>query len=237
MDGKDRLKELRVNSGYTVRAFALLMDISTATVFGYESGQKSIISMPVYRAVEMFDALHASLCDFLHEYYDLENPLCEGKMRSTPEDVEALLCEIKKLENRIHKNLERKKIEPSMAEKLFGMLSQAKKGNAPVADRYEKCVRTVSYAIRKTLKPIDASLPKANQLIIDGLYRKDITYDILGQMCGINTNQMRHSMQSPEGVWRMHVGHVYRICYLLELDFEEIFSVQNCKRDTAGIYR
>lgn len=231
MDGKDKLKELRVNSGYTIRAFALLMDMSPAVVFGYESGQKSITSIPVYRAVEMFDLFHVSLYDFLHEHYDLEAPLCGEIVKDTPNDAKVLLYEINKLEKRIHKNFERKKIEPDMAAELFSMLSLARENpnDDPPVDVYEKYVCPVSYLIKKTLKPINPSLPEANQLIIDGLYRKDLSYDLLAQMCGVNYDHVRKSIQKMEGVWHMHVGLVYRICYLLGLQFEEIFSIQNCK--------
>lgn len=234
MEGKDRFKEMRVNSGYSIRTFASLVGVSTSAVLGYESGKKHITSIPVYRAVVIFDAFHASLRDFLHDYYELETAIGERNLECIPNDPPALEHEIKKLKDRIYKRVERNTIDPSSAAELLERLSAAKAkvsekdADFYAGDIYREYLCPVSYQLNLLIKPIDASLPEANRAIIDALYRKDIAYDTFGSLCGVASEQLRQSIQQPYGVWKMHVGLVYRICYLLDLDFEGLFSIKSC---------
>lgn len=219
MTDYEKFKALRCNAGYTVRGYASSANISTCALVRYENGSKLITSISLEHIVKMFDLLHASLCDFMRDYYDFEKDIASKVEDATQNSTEipfSKLCE--QLEGRIYQNHRRKRITDAQAQMLLNRLEKIR----TTGDK--EMVNSVIAELRFMLKPIPKDIPLVNRMLLEQIYRNNITFPELAALCDVSAEQLRKSINSPDGVYKMHVGTVYKMCLILSVSFEDLLN-------------
>lgn len=215
----EKFKALRCNAGYTVRGFASDANISTCVLVKYENGLKFITSISLERIVKMFVLLHASLPDFIADCYDFEREIAskmDAFMQSKKEVSFSKACE--QLEARIYQNHRRKRISDSQEQNLLNSLEKAR-------NRGDKeMINSIISDLRFILKPIPQDLPLVNQMLLEQMHRRNFTFPELAALCDVSSEQLRKSINSADGVYKMHVGTVYKICLILSIPFDKLIG-------------
>ena len=72
MTGNEFIKNCRLQKGYSVRQFGKMADITPRMVSYYESGEKLLEHLPVYKCITMFRLLDIPVEEFFQKYYSID---------------------------------------------------------------------------------------------------------------------------------------------------------------------
>lgn len=234
LKGYEAFKNARENAGYSYREFAGIADISLSLLVYYENGQKSLLGMPVKKAIEVFEILNISLHDFYMAYYSkelgVENVIAQWKKDNPREYSVKKLYQ--RLKNRIFKLRERERITPDMHERLYANLQAVFKvlegESSYISDKiYEEYIWDLEYQIGKCLED---NLPEEEQMkneaavrINDCILRSDFSYKDLATFIGITNRRLSNCKNTESGYDDMKVENAMRICNVFSVRFEDIF--------------
>ena len=232
--GYEAFKRARENTGYSYREFAGIADISLSLLVYYENGNKSLLAMPVKKAIEVFDILNISIHDFYMTYYKKELDMSDAKRQWQMDNPREY--SIKKLSQRlkirIFKLKERNRITQGMYDALlanmhttFGLLEP---GRETISDEfYEEHILNIECQIGKCL---EKNLPEEEQIknesakrINDCILRTDYSYKDLATLIGITNRRLSNCKNSEKGYDDMKIENAMKICNVLSVRFEDIF--------------
>lgn len=234
LKGYIAFKNARENAGYSYREFAGIADISLSLLVYYENGQKSLLGMPVKKAIEVFEILDISLQDFYSTYFSKELDVTDALIQWKNENLREY--SVKKLylrfKNRILKLKERERITPDMYESLFTEVQAVFKllesdGLYISDEHYEEHILELEYLIGKCL---ENNLPEEEQLkneaairINDCILRSDYSYKDLAAFIGITNRRLSNCKNAENGYDDMKIENALKICNVFSVRFEEIF--------------
>ena len=232
MNGQEALKYYRKLKGYSILQLAMMLELSARSITYYESGESPITSMPVSKAVEMFKLLDVNIEDFFDKYYPYKKDI-DGKIQIWREKHPRIL-EVKVLKKRIYLRLakikERNNIPTTQLERLYSLFNKTFDELAMEMDEegyivdnvYESMVIPLMYNIKVEMQkmPKDFTCKKILEAIIKTEYS---VKDIAG-FCNITHQHLAWCVKGKNDIRKMHIGIVLELCYVLKLDFMEVFT-------------
>lgn len=237
MTGNEFLKLRREKCGYSIRKFADDIDISSRTVSYYESGEKKINAISINKCICMFGRLDISVCDFFDLYYPYKQSIDEKKMRWIEQNpcIYNFGLLKKRLYLRIAQIKKRKRLRETELEEISALYdaffknpscSYSDKDDISTED-YEKNIRPIYYKIKVGMNGLPSD--GIGRAIIDALYKTDFSLSDVAAMCEITKQHLNLCISGNFNFGAMHVYTALKLCYLLELDFEEIFVKKSIK--------
>lgn len=232
--GYEAFKSAREKTGYSYREFAGMADISLSLLVYYEKGQKSLLGMPVKKAIEVFEILNISLQDFYMTYYfkelDVSDSLIQWK-KDNPREYSVKKLH-QRLKNRIFKLRERERITLDMYEGLFASLETTFKvleadGTFISDELYKEYILELQYQIGKCL---EENLPEEEQMknqvaieINNLILRSDYSYKDLAAFIGITNRRLSNCKNAENGYDDMKIENALKICNVFSVRFEDLF--------------
>lgn len=231
MNGYEAFKKYREESGLSVRNFAAEMGIAPRSVSYYESGHLSCTQMPVYKAIKIFDFFGVSIEEFYDEYYpykqELDKKIQEWK-RNNPRELNYEIVK-NRLYHRLAKIKQRQSIPTDKLEVIYDMYNSMFNQKIIQTDEagnmtdlaYEKYVLPIFYEIRKgtSIQPED----RTSQVILDAFLRKAYLDKDLCSFCDVSKRLLSNLMNGGYDFNKVHIIAVLKLCYVLDLKFEEVF--------------
>ena len=232
MTGNEFLKQSRVNKGYSVRQFGKMADITPRMVTYYESGEKLVIHLPVYKCLTMFRLLDISVEKFFCEYYFLNKEVDAAVKQWNKEHPKELdfatlkkriyyrLAQIKKRESISGKNLE-------YIYDLYDIFflqnhNNYRAGQDISLSDYQNYIIPIFYQIKISMNALPDE--RISRIILDTLYHTDYTVSDLCFFCGITIQRLNDYLNNKRDFSGIHVDTAIKICYVLNLNFDEIFG-------------
>lgn len=226
------IKEQREATGLTVKEFCEKVNISIGAFVEYQNGTKSLLCLPLGKAVRIFSVIDIEIEKFYDKYFPelrqeiaqklakwhVEHPaelnldklkrryrarIAKAKERKFLPDIEidGLLCDYKDT----FKELE-------MCVNDRGMISMA---------LYEERILSLSYAMKQKIEGGEIK-NAVSKLINDAILKSEMTYADLGGIAGVTPRRLTMCKTSPEGYSSMKIGSVLKICYALNVPFDNI---------------
>ena len=232
MNGQEALKHYRKLKGYSILQLALMLELSTRSISYYESGESPITSMPVSKAVEMFKLLDVNIENFFDEYYPYKKDV-DGKIQLWREKHPRTL-EVKVLKKRMYLRLakikERNNISTTRLEllysdfnKTFDELVVEMDESGYITDTvYERVVIPLMYNVKVEMQktPKDFICKR----ILEGVLKTEYSVKDIAGFCNITHQHLAWCMKGKNDIRKMHIGIVLELCYVLNLDFTEVFT-------------
>lgn len=237
MTGNEAFKQMRIDAGYTYRAFAAQAGIPLSLLYGYESGSKEICSIPVAKAIRIFSLSGKNMTAFYLENYDLKQEVLQNieiwKQKHPPElHIEKLM---KQLKNRIAKLKGRGRLTEDAAARfnqrcndiVEDLTDDVSEDGCISEERYEQHVIPLMADIKTEMFCDPGILPTENKLVIDAMYQKNWGYSGLAEICGLSRQHLKYCLCGKGDLFSMHIGTALKLCIALELPFEKVFRLSN----------
>ena len=234
MTANEAFRQLRINSGYTYRAFAVQAGIPLSLLYGYESGGKEISSIPVAKAVRIFSLCGKSVVAFYLENYNLQQEVLQNMEKWNREHPAELHLDrlMTQLKNRIAKSRERKRLTEETALQLNkesnnikGRLKDIITEDGCISEKdYEQYVTPLMANIRAEMFCAPDNLPIENRLIIDAKHKKNWGYSDLAEICGLSSHHLKYCLTGNGNLYSMHIGTALKLCIALGLEFPKVFK-------------
>lgn len=231
MNGNEYFRAKIEESGYSIRQFAKMVEVSPRTVSYYESGEKPLGSVPVNKSVAMANLLNYSLVGFFDEYYPYKGGIDAAvKEWSEKNPIDYNYASVKKrIYLRLAQIKTRNRLEPGLLEELFGLYKGFFTG--PGAKRevisaidYEKYIQPIYYKIRVGMHGLpDDHIGGA---IADALYRSPYSSADVAKFCNITGEHLNCCMKGKYDFRLIHIDTALKLCYLLGLGFEDTFVME-----------
>lgn len=231
MTGNEFLKMKREECGYSVRKFAVDIGVSPRTISYHESGEKRIGSISLNKCICMFRRLDIPVCEFFDLYYPYKHSIDEKKKQWAEQNLRTYNFGLlkKRLYLRLAQIKKRKRLgEKELEEILVLFEAFFKDPQCPYSDGddispfdYEKYVRPIYYKIKIGMNGLPSD--EIGRTIIDALYKTDFSISDVAAICDITKQHLNLCINGNFDFGAMHVYTALKLCYLLELDFEEIF--------------
>jgi len=231
MAGYEEFKQLRQNTGCTVRSFAELTKISSRSLTNYENGSLQLIAMPVEKSIRIFHCLNQDIPEFYYRNYPLKEEVDEQLaiwQIMNPQTFNFMDIRIK-LFNRLNKIRERHTIDESILSRIitdYNLIVEEmetkvqENGNFKPED-YERYVKPILYRIRWGND--EPNQEGFGNCINDKLYMTDFTYKDIASFIGITSEHLKHSVYGKYDYNKMHIGVALKLCYVLNVSFQELF--------------
>ena len=230
MEGYEAFRKLREEKGISIREFAALTDIAPRTITYYGNGQIDLSKITVIKAYRIFLILECSVTEFYDKYFPYKEEILRKKQlwcETNKRDYDYMVLK-KRVYARIAKLKEREKITINQFEELkqdyhqvFAVL-ETKLVNGMIDDTlYEE------YLVPLLFKIKSKSAVKANNAIaqrfLEALYKTDYKIKDLAHFCELAEKKCIAYLNGVYNFEDMHVITALKLCYVLELDFEEVF--------------
>lgn len=229
------IKQQREASGLTVEELCEKVNISTGAFVEYQNGKKSLLSLPFEKALRFFPAIDIEIDKFYDEYFPELRQETEKEMVKWREEhpVELNLGKLKRRYRAwIAKVKERRALSEAEIEfllhrfkKTFNELEPCANENGMISEiLYKDKILPLSYVIKQKLESGKIKNDVSN-LINDAVLKNEITYMELGEIVGVTPRRLTMCKTSLEGYSCMKMGSLLKICYALNVPFE---NVQSC---------
>lgn len=241
MTGNEFLKLRREECGYSIRKFADDIDVSPRTISYYESGEKRISAMSLNKCIYMFGRLGISICEFFDLYYPYKQSIDAEKERWTEQNPRIYNYGL--LKKRLYLRMAQIKRRGRLREKELEEISALydsffKNPSCPYSDGddispadYEKYIRPIYYKIKAGMNGLPSG--GTGRIITDALYKTDFSISDAAAICEITKQHLNMCINGNFDFGAMHVYTALKICYLLELDFEDIFVKKSIKSERS----
>ncbi|MGO4970499.1 helix-turn-helix domain-containing protein [[Clostridium] aminophilum] len=232
MTGYEYLKEKRKEKQYSVRGFAALCDISPRTITYYESGEKSISSISLSKALRYFDLLGIDLESFFKTYYpSIETDLKE-KVLLWRRDHEREY-DLRRLKHKYYVRLtkikERDSIPLRELDRINNLyknvfMEQLSKNDTLTDQDYDQYILELNYQIRCSLSADETD--KGNRItaiLLDALYHTEYSISDLSKFCGVTAQHLRNCFGDVYDIQKIQLSLALRLCSALGLSFDRTF--------------
>lgn len=232
MTGNEFIKNCRLQKGYSVRQFGKMADITPRMVSYYESGEKLLEHLPVYKCITMFRLLDIPVEEFFQKYYSIDtevSKLVEKWRNEHPIDLD-----FNKLKKRIYARIaqikSRGKVTADNLENIYDLYNDFFIQNPKnyiarqvitLAD-YEKYIIPIFYHIKSSMNIMPDE--KIARTVLDALYKSDYTISDICVLCGITVQHLNDYLYGKRDFSAIHVDTALKVCYVLGLDFEDLFG-------------
>lgn len=225
-------KERREATGLTVREFCEKVNISTGAFVEYQNGTKSLLCLPLGKAVRIFSVIDIDIEKFYDEYFPELWQETEKKLVKWRSEHPAEL-KLDKLRRRyrarIAKAKERKTlIDVEIDDLLRDFKKTFKELEMCVDDKgmisktlYDEKILPLSYKMKQKLDGSEIENDVSN-LINDAILKSEMTYAELGDIVDVTPRRLTMCKTSKEGYSSMKIGSVLKICYVLNIPFDTI---------------
>lgn len=237
MEGYEAFKRLREQSGMTTREFANKANIALSTLVYYENGKKSLLNLPVKKAVIIFNLLQYPVSQFYLKYYPLqstiEDKISEWKLAHPREyDYKKLFVRIK---NRLMQQKSRARIPDDLylvlEEKffiLFDKLAENTDNQGQISDQaYSELVlpylHDLGCALENSLPETEKYQNEISKRINDKLLYTDFSYKDLADIVDIHECRISSCMNNKGDFMDIRIGTAIKICLVLEETLEKLF--------------
>lgn len=232
MTGNEFIKNCRLQKGYSVRQFGKMADITPRMVSYYESGEKLLEHLPVYKCITMFRLLDISVEDFFNKYYSIDTDM---EMVVTQWNKEHPIdLDFNNLKKRIYARIaqikSRRKITADNLESIYDLyndfFSRNPKnyiaGQSITFDDYDKYIVPIYHHIKAAMNTLPDE--KIARTILDQLYKTNYTISDICVLCGITVQRLNDYLYGKRDFSSIHVDTALKVCYVLGLDFEDLFG-------------
>lgn len=237
MEGYEAFKKLREQLGMTTREFASKAGIALSTLVYYENGKKSLLNLPIKKAIILFDILQCEISQFYLEYYPLESvvekKVEEWKLAHPREyDYNKLFVRIK---NRLMQQKSRARLPDEIYLSLenrfyilFDKLAEETDKQGKISDQaYSELVvpylHDLGCALEDSLPEEQKYKNEISKRINDKLLYTDYTYKDLATLVDIHECRISSCMTNKGDFMDIRIGTAIKICLVLEETIENIF--------------
>ena len=229
MTGTEYLKEKRKEKGYTVRGFAAACGVAPRMVSYYESGEKSVSSMPVIKAQKYFGMLGINIETYFKEYYSYLSEV-DSKVEewyiNNPRTLEKSSLK-RRYCKRLAKIKERKYMDISDFDNIYNVYQDIfnNKVNHEILseNEYNRYILELNYKIRIALNPLNNEISEISKTVLDALYHTEFSITDISSFCGLSKQHVCSCIQGGYDIRLIHVISALKLCYVLDLSFEEVF--------------
>lgn len=232
MEVYEFFKQKREETGMTVREFCQKVSISVGACVEYQNGTKSLLYIPLEKAVRIFSVMDIHIEKFYNDYFpelkeDTLKKVTEWESKQKPE------LDLMKLQRRyrtsIAKIKERKILSDAAIENLlqehknlFKELEMQTDSNGMLPEAlYKEKILPFSCKIKQQTEKEKIKNP-VSRLINDAMIKKEITYSELAGIVDITPVSLTCAKTSLKGYSSMKISSVLKICYVLNIPFDHI---------------
>ena len=232
MEACEYFKQKREQTGMTIREFCKKVNISVGSCVEYQNGTKSLLSLPLDKTIRIFSVINIHIERFYDDYFpELKEEIT--KRMIVWEEKRATELDLVKLQHRyrarIAKMKERKvlpdvEIEQFLQEykTLFKELKAEMDSCGNISEiLYKERILPFSCRLRKQIENGEIKNPVSRR-IHDAMLAKEITYVELAHIVDITPVSLTYAKTSQTGYSSMKIGTVLKICYALDISFDEI---------------
>lgn len=226
------IKEQRKASGLTVREFCEKAGISIGTFAECQNGTKSLLRLSLGKAVRMFAVMDIDIGEFYEENFpelrqEMMQKLDDWRIGHPVElDFDKLRCRYRAY---IAKVKERKAMSDMEINSLlrdyndtFKELEAHVNGQGAIPEElYKEKVLPLAYGLKKK-QDGNGMKNRASRLIDEAVLKNGMTYAELGKIVGVTPRRLTACKTSPEGYSGMRIDYVLKICYALNVPFDDI---------------
>ena len=228
MTGNEFLKLKREEKDFTIRGFAKTSGIAPRMVSYYESGEKQLTSIPIEKAVRIFDLLGVEIEEFFCTYYPYKDNLDKALNLWHKENLrEYEVASLKKrYYHRLMKIKERNSLNLTDYERLYlayrELFDNRLSNQIVISDKeYEDLVLALNYQFRLLLNPFPENVIARS--ILDSLYHTEYLISDLSKFSGISYDHLRGCLDGNYNIEHMRVGLALSLCYILKVPFNDVF--------------
>ena len=224
-------REKREATGLTLREFGDKVNVSVSSLTEYQNGNKSLLSLPLNKAIRIFQAMNVDLEVFYSDFFPelREETVQKVNLLKAEKHIELDYEKLKqRYRVRIAKIKERKKLSNSEIETLlsifkntFEALEAQTDFSGKISEKlYMEKIVPFSHMLKKKLTE-DKIKNAAAAFIDDAFLKNDMTYAELGHIVDVTPKRLTMCRTSEEGYSNMKIGSVLKICYALNVPFKE----------------
>ena len=232
MEACEYFKQKREQTGMTIREFCKKVNISVGSCVEYQNGTKSLLSLPLDKTIRIFSVINIHIERFYDDYFpELKEEI--AKRMIVWEEKRAPELELVKLQHRyrarIAKMKERKVLPDVEIEQFLQEYKTLFKGLKAEMDScgniseilYKERILPFSCRLKKQIENGEIKNPVSRR-INDAMLAKEITYVELADIVDITPVSLTYAKTSQTGYSSMKIGTVLKICYALDISFDEI---------------
>lgn len=232
MEAYEYFKQKREQTGMTVREFCKKVNISVGSCVEYQNGTKSLLSLPLDKTIRIFSVINIHIEKFYDDYFpelkeEITKRMIVWEEKRKPE------LDLMKLQHRyrarIAKMKERKVLPDVEIEQFLQEYKTLFKGLKAEMDSSGNISKTL---YKERILPFSCRLKKqiengeiknsVSRRINDAMLAKEITYVELAHIVDITPVSLTYAKTSQTGYSSMKIGTVLKICYALDISFDEI---------------
>ena len=232
MTGNEFIKNCRLQKGYSVRQFGKMADITPRMVSYYESGEKLLEHLPVYKCITMFRLLDISVVEFFHTYYSIDTEVNDAiEQWSNEHQIDLDFNNLKKrIYARIAQIKSRGKMTADDLQNIYDLYNDffARNPKNYISGQcitlvdYEEYIIPIYYHIKASMNTWpDGKIARA---ILDALYKTNYSLSDICVLCGITVQRLNDYLNGKRDFSVIHVDTALKVCNVLNLDFEELFG-------------
>ena len=232
MEACEYFKQKREQTGMTIREFCKKVNISVGSCVEYQNGTKSLLSLPLDKTIRIFSVINIHIERFYDDYFpELKEEIT--KRMIVWEEKRAPELDLVKLQHRyrarIAKMKERKVLPDVEIEQFLQEYKTLFKGLKAEMDScgniseilYKERILPFSCRLKKQIENGEIKNPVSRR-INDAMLAKEITYVELAHIVDITRVSLTYAKTSQTGYSSMKIGTVLKICYALDISFDEI---------------
>ena len=232
MEACEYFKQKREQTGMTIREFCKKVNISVGSCVEYQNGTKSLLSLPLDKTIRFFSVINIHIERFYDDYFpELKEEIT--KRMIVWEEKRAPELDLVKLQHRyrarIAKMKERKVLTDAEIEQflqeyktLFKELKAEMDSCGNISEiLYKERILPFSCRLKKQIENGEIKNPVSRR-INDAMLAKEITYVELAHIVDITPVSLTYAKTSQTGYSSMKIGTVLKICYALDISFDEI---------------
>lgn len=232
MEACEYFKQKREQTGMTIREFCKKVNISVGSCVEYQNGTKSLLSLPLDKTIRIFSVINIHIERFYDDYFpELKEEI--AKRMIVWEEKRAPELDLVKLQHRyrarIAKMKERKVLPDVEIEQFLQEYKTLFKGLKAEMDScgniseilYKERILPFSCRLKKQIENGEIKNPVSRR-INDAMLAKEITYVELADIVDITPVSLTYAKTSQTGYSSMKIGTVLKICYALDISFDEI---------------
>jgi transcriptional regulator with XRE-family HTH domain len=221
--GYQEFKQLRKDTGYTIRSFAEKAGISSRSQTSYENGSLQLIAMSVDKCIRIFHLLDQDIPEFYYKNYllkeEVDEQLAKWQIMNLQTvnfmDMRVKLC------NRLNKIRQRHTIDEPFLNQIvtdynlaFEQLeAKVREDGSISSEDYALYIQPILYRIRWGNEQ-----PRHDEFgscVNDKLFMTDYTYKDIARFIGITSEHLKHSIYGRYDYRKMHIGVALKLCYVL----------------------
>ena len=235
MTGHSAFKQLRIDTGLTIRNFAASAGIAPRTLTYYENGEKSLLNMPVEKALTIFSFFPVNVSEFYYENYPIKSVtnvrIDQWKANHNRETNKEIIRG--RLKNRIYKLKERSRYDEYIEqilvefEKQMTLLYNHTESRQNITEEeYLQYVSPVLYLLKKP--PGEHITDPVLATVMEAYYHSEYSFADLSYLSGVSQQHLKERFSKNE-LLRLHIETMLVLCICLGLDFDEVFKSEKSR--------